>query len=152
MLTASAVDNGAGGVPAQRGEGSIVLRTRQQRACFFDRAHRATSQDNLDQGGQVARISAGGWISFDRVRLDEVSSLRVRCWPQGNGPLTLSVRTAADGPALGSVEIPPGPATGRGMEAVIPFAAKSAGLQNLMLSVSGNPDAFADVMRVEFLP
>ena len=152
LLTASAADNGAAGVPAQRGESSIVLRTRQQRACFFDRAHRAVSQDNLDQGGQVARISAGGWISFDRVRLDEVSGLRVQCWPQGGGPLTLSVRIAAEGPALGSVELPPGPATGRGTEAVIPLIAKSSGLHDLMLTVSGNSGGLVDVMRVEFLP
>ena len=151
LLTASATDNGAGGVPAQRGESSAVLRTRQQRACFFDRAQRAVSQDNLDQGGQVARISAGGWISFDRVRLDEVSGLRVQCWPQGSGPLTLRVRTAPDGPVLGSVELPPGPATGTGTEAVIPFPAKATGLHDLLLTVSGSSGALADVMRVEFL-
>lgn len=100
----------------------------------------------------MARISAGGWISFDRVRLDEVSGLRVQCWPQGSGPLTLSVRTAPDGPALGSVELPPGPATGRGTGALIPFTAKSSGLHDLMLTVNGSSGGLVDVMRVEFLP
>ena len=44
-------------IPALRGETGVVLRARRQRAAFFDRGYHASSQDNLDQGGLVARIS-----------------------------------------------------------------------------------------------
>lgn len=153
VLTASAVDNGAPGLPPQRGTASAVLRTRRQRACFFDRASNAVAQDNLEQGGLVARIHApGGWISFDRVRLDDVGGLRLRCWPQGPGEMEASVRTGAGNEVLGRAALTPGEPAGRPATVDLAFDSAATGLQDVRIVLNGPDGAFLDVREVEFLP
>ena len=91
FLTASAMDNGVGTLPALRGSDEVILRTRRQRAAFFDHSENAGIQDNLDQGGLVARIQPGGWIGFDRIRLQDFGKLKLSGWPQGSEPLKVTI-------------------------------------------------------------
>ncbi len=61
LLTASTTDKGAGGVlPPLRGFAEALLRGRRQRAACFDYSENAAAQDNLDEGGLVARLQPGG--------------------------------------------------------------------------------------------
>jgi cytochrome c len=152
-LAASATDKGAGKLPPQRGETEIVLRSRRQRAAFFDRGHLATTQDNLDQGGIVARIPAGGWIAFDRIRLSETGGLRLQAWPQGSGRLTTIVRAGSDtGPVLSKIELTPGEGGGRPGEIQLPFndTPRDAAPQPVIIAVEGPPGSLLDVIWAEF--
>ena len=89
VLTASTTDKGAGVLPPLRGSTEVMLRNRRQRAACFDRSEKAAAQDNLDQGGLVARIQPGGWIGFDRIRLQDFARIKLSAWPQGDAPLTV---------------------------------------------------------------
>ena len=71
FLTAATTDKGAGVLPPLRGAAEVMVRSRLQRAACFDHGENAAAQDNLDQGGLVARIQPGGWIGFDRIRLQD---------------------------------------------------------------------------------
>ncbi|HEX2746815.1 MAG TPA: PQQ-dependent sugar dehydrogenase, partial [Verrucomicrobiales bacterium] len=154
-LMASAVDKGVGTLPPQRGETEIVLRARRQRASFFDRGHLAAAQDNLDQGGVVARIAAGGWMAFDRIRLSETRGLRLQGWPQGSGPLTITIHAGtADGPVLGTATASPGGGGGKPKEIAVSFSVpqKDGPPQPVVISMDGAPGSVLDVMWVDFQP
>ncbi len=111
LLTASTTDHGAGGLPPLRGSAEVMLRARRQRAAFFDHSENATAQDNLDQGGLVARLQPGGWIAFDRLRLQDITRVKLSGWPQGSTPL--KVRIFAGEQELAQQDLPPGPASSR---------------------------------------
>jgi cytochrome c len=154
-LTASATDKGAGPLPPQRGETEIVLRSRRQRASFFDRGNLATSQDNLDQGGMVARIAPGGWMAFDRIRLSETGGLRLQAWPQGTGPLTITVHAgSATGPVIAKTEAAPGSSGGKPREIPLEFKAapKDGPPETVVISMDGAAGSVLDVMWVDFTP
>jgi cytochrome c len=153
-LTASVTDKGLGALPPLRGETEIVLRSRQQRAAFFDRGHLATAQDNLDQGGLVARIAAGGWMAFDRIRLSDTGGLRLQAWPQGSGPLTITIHAgSATGPVLAKTEAPPGSGSGKARDIHLNFAGpqKDGPPEPVVITMDGAADNVLDMMRVEFL-
>jgi cytochrome c len=154
-LTASATDKGSSALPPLRGETEIVLRSRRQRASFFDRGHLTTAQDNLDQGGMVARIPAGGWMAFDRIRLSETAGLRLQAWPQGSGPLTITVRAgSADGPVIASMEAAPGGSGGKAREVPLMFSGpqRDGPPQPVVISMGGPAGSLLEVMWVDFSP
>ena len=77
VWTAAATDHAQGIVPALRGESTIALRTRQQRAAHFDAALKVSSQENLGDG-LVARAEFGGWFRYDRINLAQVREISLR--------------------------------------------------------------------------
>jgi cytochrome c len=154
VLTASAVDGGAGPVPPQRGEARLILRSRRQRAAFFDAGHLAAAQDNLDQGGLVARVASGGWIGFDGVRLADVGGLRLHAWPQGAGPLTVRVHAdSVNGPLLAKGEAAPGGSTGRSQEILLPLATpkRDGRPRALLIFMEGPPGSVLEILWVDFV-
>ena len=85
----------------------------RQRACFFDNGHLAASQDNLDQGGMVARLEPDGWIRFRHLRYQDFSLIQLHGWVHG-GDATLSIhKDSPDSPPLVSTTVKSGPATGK---------------------------------------
>ncbi|MDB6172110.1 MAG: hypothetical protein JWL59_1421 [Chthoniobacteraceae bacterium] len=151
FLTASATDNGAGALPALRGSAEVVLRSRRQRAACFDHGENAAAQDNLDQGGLVARIQPGGWIGFDRIRLQEFGQLKLTAWPQGGAPLTVSI--LAGDLELVHQELPPVPASGRQPREFLfpmPSATTSGAPQQVRVKMDGPAGSVLDIMWVEF--
>ncbi len=154
-LTASAMDNGANGLPPLRGATEIVLRARKQRAAFFDRGQSANMQDNLDQGGMVARLAPGGWLAFDHIRLSATGGLRLQGWPQGSGPVTVTVHAGDEkGPVLAKAELPPGDAGGkpRGIPLPFPSPQKDGPPVPVVILMEGPPGSVLDLMWVEFTP
>jgi len=139
-------------VPPQRSETEIVLRSRRQRAAFFDRGDKASTQDNLDQGGLVARIQPGGWIGFDRIRLQEFGRLKLSAWPQGTVPLTVSI--LAGEKELDRQKLSPGPAISKPQEFIFPMPPANAEVapQQVRVRFDGPEGSVLDVMWVEFLP
>lgn len=155
ILTAAATDLGAAGLPAQRSTARVALRTRRQRAAFFDHADRAFAQDNLDQGGLVARIPDKGSITFDPVNLAQTRRVRITAWPQsapdaagaaGGMQAWLSTGTAR----AAAVNLEPGPPTGRGRQIELPLPDGATGSSPVSLHFTGS--GILDVMWVEFLP
>lgn len=152
-LTVSATDRGGLTVPPQRGTAEIVLRARRQRAAFFDRGERASIQDNLDQGGAVARIKQGGWMAFDRIRLAQTSGLRLQAWPQGPGKIIIRARRdGPDGSVLGEITVSGGSAAGKPQELALPFTNQPArdAVCPVLLQVDGDAGALLEVMWVDF--
>lgn len=152
FLTASTTDKGAGVLPPLRGTADVVLRSRRQRAACFDHSHHAAAQDNLDQGGLVARLQPGGWIGFDRIRLQEFTRVKLSGWPQGNTPL--KVRIFAGEQELAQQDLPPGPAASRQPTDFIfsmPPASADAAPQQVRVQLDVPAVSVLDVMWVEFL-
>jgi cytochrome c len=152
FLTASTMDKGAGALSPLRGAAEVMLRSRRQRAACFDQSENATAQDNLEQGGLVARIQPGGWIAFDRIRLQDFSRVKVSGWPQGKTPL--NVRIFASGQELAQQELPPGPAASRQpADFIFPMPAASADAppQQVRLQLDAPAGSVLDVMWLEFL-
>jgi hypothetical protein len=152
LLTASTTDKGAGVLPPLRGSAEIMLRSRRQRAACFDHSENAAAQDNLDQGGLVARVQPGGWIGFDRIRLQDVGQLKLSAWPQGNAPLT--VRIFAGAQELAHQTLSPGPGTTRRpQEFLFPTPAANAedAPQQVRIKMDGPTGSVLDIMWVEFL-
>jgi len=150
LLTASTMDKGAGTLPPLRGSAEVMLRSRRQRAACFDASENAAAQDNLDQGGLVARIMPGGWIGFDRIRLQDFKRLKLSAWPQGNEPLTVSIVVADQ--VLSSQTLPPGPPTGRprDFQFQMPPPNPDGEPQQLRIKMDGPAGSLLDVMRAEF--
>ena len=152
LLTASATDQGASGLPALRGSAEVLLRGRRQRAACFDRGEKAAAQDNLDQGGLVARIQPGGWIGFDRIRLQDFGKLKLSAWPQGDTPLTVSILAGDQEVAHQTVQ--PGPATSKqppGIVFQMPSpATQSNAPQEVRVKMDGPAESVLDIMWVEF--
>jgi hypothetical protein len=152
VLTASAMDKGAGTLPPLRGSAEVVVRSRRQRAAFFDHGEEAAAQDNLDQGGLVARIQPGGWIGFDRIRLQDVGHIKLSAWPQGNEPMAVSI--LAGDREISRTELRPGPATARpAPEFLLPLPAVGADArpQEVRLKLEGGEGSVLDVMWVDFV-
>lgn len=152
FLTASTTDKGAGALPPLHGTAEVMLRSRRQRAACFDHSENATAQDNLDQGGLVARVQPGGWIAFDRIRLQDFARIKLSGWPQGNAPLT--VRVFAGENEMGRQDLPPGPASSRQPKDFIfpmPPANPDAAPQQMRVQLDGPAGSVLDVMWVEFL-
>ena len=106
VLTAAATDQAKGAIPALRGETSLTLRTRRQRAAHFDAAQGVSSQENLGDG-LVVRLDAGSWIRFDRIDLAQVQELRWRGRSLTEIPATLEARLdKVDGELWARVELP----------------------------------------------
>ena len=151
LLTASATDKGANGLPALRGTSDVQVRSRRQRAAFFDHSDTADVQDNLDQGGLVARIQPGGWIAFDRIRLQDFGRLKLSGWPQGNAPLTVSI--LAGNAELARQTLAPNPAS-RNKPQEFPFTMPSPAAadspQQLRIKMDGPGGSVLDIMWVEF--
>ena len=151
FLTASAMDNGVGALPALRGSDEIILRSRRQRAAFFDHSEKAGVQDNLDQGGLVARLQPGGWIGFDRIRLQDFGKLKLGAWPQGSEPLKVSL--FAGGLELASQTLSPGPAFSRQPREFtfpMPSTPTPGAPQQVRIKMEGPAGSVLDVMWVEF--
>jgi cytochrome c len=151
-LKATAADDGALGQPALSGSAEITLRSRRQRAAFFDHGHLASVQDNLDQGGLVARVLPEGSITFRKVSFREFRSLHCHGWVHG-AAVTLSLHKGSpDSPALASLPIPAGKDTGKATEWNInlPEAPGNDAPADLCLKVSGPPRAVADFMWIDF--
>ena len=155
ILTAAATDLGAANLPAQRSTARVALRTRKQRAAFFDRAELAFAQDNLDQGGLIARIPDKGSLTFDPVNLAQTRRVRLTAWPQSAPDASgdarelqawLSTATARSA----AVNLRPGPPTGRGQQIDLPLPEGAAGSSPVTVHFSG--PGHLDVMWVEFLP
>jgi cytochrome c len=154
LLTATATDHGAGPMAALSSvPATVQLRTRRQRAYFFDAGEKALRQDNLDQGGMVARIPAGGEISFRQIDLSQCSGLTLEGWPQGSGKVKMEVWNGK-GTVLGRAEADPGPGNGRPTLVRLPFTDRQAdhALVDLSIHVLGEPGALLDVIWVDFLP
>ena len=152
LLTASATDNGASGLPALRGTAEVLLRSRRQRAAFFDHSEAADVQDNLDQGGLVARIQPGGWIAFDRIRMEDFGTLKLSGWPQGTAPLTVSV--IAGGKELARQTMSPGPPTGKQppeFQFAMPPLLTPGAPQQIRVKMEGPAGSVLDLMWVEFV-
>jgi cytochrome c len=151
VLTASTTDKGAGGLPPLRGSAEVMLRSRRQRAACFDHSENAATQDNLDQGGLVARIRAGGWIAFERIRLQDFGQIKLSAWPQGIAPLTVSI--LAGDLELAKNNLPPGPAASRHPQEFLfpmPLAKADAAPQQVRVKLDGPAGSVLDVMWVEF--
>jgi cytochrome c len=151
VLSASTTDKGAGVLPPLRGSAEVMLRSRRQRAACFDRSEKAAVQDNLDQGGLVARIQPGGWIGFDHIRLQDFACLKLSGWPQGDAPLT--VRIFAGDRELASQDLPPGPPAGRQpLDFVFPMPSANvdAPPQQVRVKMDGPSGSVLDIMEVEF--
>ncbi len=152
LLTASTTDKGAGGLPPLRGSAEVMLRSRRQRAAYFDHSEYASTQDNLDQGGLVARIQPNGWIAFDRIRLQDVGQIKLSAWPQGTAPLT--VRVLAGDRELAKQTLRPVPPESRQPRAFLfpmPPAKPDAAPQQVRVKLDGPEGSVLDVMWVEFL-
>ena len=147
LLTASATDSGA-----LRGATEVMVRSRRQRAAFFDDSKSAEAQDNLDQGGLVARIQPGGWIAFDRIRLEDFGQLKLSAWPQGTAPLTVII--LAGEKELARQTLPSGPATGNRREFIfeMPSPATPSEPQQIRIKLDGPTGSMLDVLWVEFQP
>jgi cytochrome c len=153
VLTASTTDNGAGGLPPLRGSAEVMLRSRRQRAACFDHSENAAAQDNLDQGGLVARIQPGGWIAFDRIRLQDFGRIKLSAWPQGPAPLTATI--LAGDLELAKNNLPPGPAASRQPPEFLfpmPSGKPDSAPQQVRVKLDGPAGGVLDVMWVEFLP
>lgn len=153
ILTASTTDKGAGVLPPLRGSAEVMVRSRRQRAACFDASEKAAAQDNLDQGGLVARIQPGGWIAFDRIRVQDFARVKLSGWPQGDAPLT--VRILAGDKELAQLTLPPGPAASRQpQDFVIPMPAADTddAPQQVRVKMDGPAGSLLDIMWVEFLP
>jgi cytochrome c len=151
FLTASATDKGAGAIPPLRGTAEVMLRSRRQRAACFDHSEQAAAQDNLDQGGLVARIQPGGWIAFDRIRLQDFRQVKLSGWPQGSAPLT--VRIMAGDKVLGTQAMPPGPAASRkatDFMISMPEPELTAAPVQIRIALDGPPGSVLDLMWIEF--
>ncbi|HZJ15765.1 MAG TPA: PQQ-dependent sugar dehydrogenase [Chthoniobacteraceae bacterium] len=151
FLTASTIDKGAGSLSPQRGSSEVMLRARRQRAACFDHSENAAAQDNIDQGGLVARIEPGGWIAFDRVRVQDFARLRLSGWPQGNAPL--KVRILAGDKELSQQDLPPVPSTTRQPKEFLfstPPADADTSPQQLRVKLDGPLGSVLDVMWLEF--
>lgn len=152
ILTASTTDKGAGRMPPLRGSAEVVVRSRRQRAAFFDYSEKAAAQDNLDQGGLVARIQPGGWIGFDRIRLQDFGQLKLSGWPQGDAPITVHI--FAGDKELAEQDLPPGPpATRQPQDFVVsmPPANADGAPQRVRVKMDGSQGSVLDIMWVEFL-
>lgn len=151
ILRASTKDLGAGSLPALQGATEIMLRGRRQRAACFDQGELSAVQDNLDQGGLVARIQPGGWIAFDHIRLQECRQIKLSGWPQGSGPMT--IRLFAGDKELGQKSVSPGRAIGKPAEISlsIPEVEMDAAPQQLLIKMDGAPDSVLDLMTVHFV-
>ncbi len=151
FLTAATTDQGAGVLPPLRGSTEVMLRSRRQRAACFDHGEKAAAQDNLDQGGLVARIHPGGWIGFDRIRLQDFGLLKLTAWPQGAAPLTVSILTG--GQELARQTLPPGPAAGRPPPEFVfpmPSATEAGPPQQVRIKLEGSAGSVLEIMWVEF--
>ena len=129
-----------------------MLRSRRQRAACFDRSENVAAQDNLDQGGLVARIQPGGWIAFDHIRLQDFARVKLSGWPQGNAPL--KVRIFAGALELAQQDLPPGPAASRQPTDFIfpmPSASTDAAPQQVRVQLDAPAGSVLDMMWVEFL-
>ncbi len=151
VLTASTTDKGAGVLPPLRGSAEVMVRSRRQRAACFDRSENAAAQDNLDQGGLVARIQPGGWIGFDRIRRQDFGQLKLSAWPQGSAPLT--VRIFAGDQELAHQTLSPGPAaTRRPQEFLFPMPSANAedAPQQVRVKMDGPAGSVLDIMWLDF--
>jgi cytochrome c len=107
VITASATDLGAAPLPPLRQEASVVLRTRKQRAAYFDESSLTSFQENLGDG-LVARIQAGGWVAFHRIQLPQVKEIRVTGRPTVGAKIRIEARLdKPDGTLVGSAILAP---------------------------------------------
>jgi cytochrome c551/c552 len=153
LLTASTTDKGAGALPPMRGSAEVMLRARRQRAACFDYSEKASAQDNLEQDGIVAHIQPGGWIGFDRIRVQDFASIKLSGWPQGTAPLT--VRILAGDKELAQQTLSPGMAATRQRQDFVfptPSAKTDDAPQQVRVKMDGPPGSVLDIMWVEFLP
>jgi cytochrome c len=151
ILTASTTDKGAGVLPPLRGSAEVMVRSRRQRAACFDCSEKAAAQDNLDQGGLVARIQPGGWIGFDRIRLQDFARIKLSGWPQGGAPLT--VRILAGDKELASQDMPTGPSATRQPRDFVfsmPPSNPEVPPQQVRMKMDGPPGSVLDIMWLEF--
>ena len=151
-LHVAATDLGANGLASQLGASEITLRSRRQRACFFDHGHLAASQDNLDQGGMVARLEPDGWIRFRHLRYQDFSSIQLHGWVHG-GDATLSIhKDSPDSPPLVSTTVKAGPATGKAAvwNLAMPNVNVHGAPADVIIALKAPKGTIADFMFVEF--
>ncbi len=150
VLTAATTDKGAGTLPPLSGVAEVMLRSRKQRASCFDRSENAAAQDNLDQGGLVARIQPGGWIAFDRIRVQDFKSIKLGGWAQGKDMVDVNIM--AGDKVLVQKGIPSGSAVGKPQEFTLsmPDADAGAAPQQVKIKLIGPSGSLLDLMWVEF--
>ena len=149
-LTAETADRGAAGLPPLHASASITLRNRRQRASFFDAGARAVVQDNLDQGGLVARLTPGGHLRFRHLRFQDIGTVRLHGWAHG-APVRVTLhRGSPESPALAELTLPAGPAGGRPAEwrLTLPRQDPDAPPADFCLAAAG--DGIVDLMWVDF--
>lgn len=154
LLTASATDAGTAEAPPLSTESRITLRTRRQMAAAFDRGHRVSTQHNLESG-LVARVTAGGWFAFDRIRLADVTALRLQLQQSAGAPARLEVRShRPDGPLLGSGTLPASDPSNRRRPALtLQLPAPDSSVNepvDLVFALVGDADAVCDIEWIEF--
>ncbi len=99
----------------------------------------------------MARIHPGGWIGFDRIRLQDFGSIKLTAWPQGDAPLTVSI--SAGGRELARQTLPPGPAASRPPPEFVfpmPSATATGPPQQVRIKLEGPAGSVLEVMWVEF--
>ena len=151
VLTATATDHGAEGSLPLRSEAEVVLRTRRQQACFFDRAEKASVQHNLDSG-LVARIASGGWIAFDRLRIDQVGEIAVRAWVGRVAPESIEWHALRpDGPLIATAPIAAPDAPNLSVNATVTPSPECGDKPvTVVLVVKGPSEATLDVGSIDF--
>ncbi|HSK28231.1 MAG TPA: PQQ-dependent sugar dehydrogenase [Jiangellales bacterium] len=115
-------DNGNAGVPAARGEVSLILNPKGQEAEWADDTSGVSVTDDPSASGlrKVTSFDAGDWIAYDPVNFVGVDGVVTRA----SGAGTLSFRWGApDAPAFATATIPAG-----------------GGWQEVTTSLSGAPE------------
>ncbi len=84
-LVVGYTDNGHLGVPAARGEASLLLNPKTQQAEWFDASNGVQITDDPAANGlrKVTSFDAGDWIAFDPVNLANIDSVIARAWGRG---------------------------------------------------------------------
>ena len=100
----------------------------------------------------MARIQPGGWIAFDRIRLQDFARIKLSGWPQGNAPL--KVRIFAGEQELAQQDLAPGPAASRQPKDFVfpmPPSSADAAPQQVRVQLDAPAGSVLDMMWVEFL-
>ncbi|MDG2224468.1 MAG: PQQ-dependent sugar dehydrogenase [Rubripirellula sp.] len=134
ILEASYVDLGRGQIPKLIGVGSLTLRSRHLQAESADAfaGTRPLGSNNAEGGTFMGAIDHGGFLRFNRVRLDGVARINAKVASAGAGGVIEVRRDRADGALLGQATVKVNGQWEEFYDLQIPLAA-SEGFQDLFL-------------------